>query len=373
MKIAIDCRSLRKKPAGVPNFLIAMINNLATQRKHWVLYLISNEAFSAEVNNKLLSSENIIPIIKPLTLFPKSATVWYFLKTYFIIRNLKVDLFYTPIPNLPIFIPSNVKTMITVHDMVYRLFPNTMSIGNRLINFFLHDRSIRRADKIWAISNYTVGEVENFYPERKCSRIVVGTAVDKNIYRVRAYSSKEKAELFDKFNITCPFLLTVGTIEPRKNLQFLFSLMPALAAKEFQLVIVGARGWGNVYSNEMDMRNYPVDKAKFVGFVSDEDLVKLYHFALVYLSVSLNEGFCLPLLEAMSCGCPVIAAHNSGMIEVVEGGGETVRSWDKNDWVTTIEKVIAHRQEYAERGLDKSGKYEWVSVINRIANYIEEH
>lgn len=372
MKIAIDCRCLRKKPAGVPNFLIAVINNLAVQQKNWKIYLLSNEDFSKEVKNKLHLSANVIPIIEPLVLFPKMATLWYILKIFFILKRLNVDLFYTPIPNLPSFIPQNIRTMITVHDMVYKRFPETMSIGNRLINFFLHNSSIRKADRIWTVSNYTKGEVELFYPERKCRHIEVGTAIDKNIYCPVVLTPKEKELLLRKYNIKNSFILTVGTLEPRKNLQFLLSLMPALNAINHDLIIVGAKGWGNSKLNPVDMRDYPRDEVKFAGFVTDEDLVKLYQLASVYLSTSVNEGFCLPLLEAMTCGCPVVAAHNSGMIEVVEGGGETVPGWNKNLWVETIEKVVIHRELYVARGFTKAKTYEWSEVIGRITRYIEE-
>src|SRR5260370_41268544 len=101
MKIAIDCRSLRSKPVGVPNFLIAAINNIASQRSEWIIYLLSNEDFSAEVKRKLILSKNVIPIIKPFWLLPRIATLWYFTKIYFILKRLKVNLFYTPLPNLP--------------------------------------------------------------------------------------------------------------------------------------------------------------------------------------------------------------------------------------------------------------------------------
>lgn len=372
MRIAIDCRSLRKKPAGVPNFLIGVINSIADQKKQWKIYLLSNSNFSEEAQAKISTAPNIIKVIEPLPIFSQIATVWYLIKVRSLLKNLNVDLFYSPIPNLPFFIPAHIKTIITVHDMVYKRFPETMSVGNRMINFCLHDRSIKCADKIWAVSNYTKSEIEHFFPERKSKRIETGTAIDKSVYSPKNLTLEQREIILNKYNIKTKFILTVGTLEPRKNLHFLLSLMPSLGAQDLELLIVGAKGWGNARLNPADFPDFSHNKIKFAGFVSDEDLVALYQLASVYVTTSLNEGFCLPLLEAMQCGCPVVAAHNSGMIEVVEGAGETVSGWDKSVWISTITKTIENRSHYVERGLRKAKTYEWSEVIARVVRYINE-
>jgi glycosyltransferase involved in cell wall biosynthesis len=175
-----------------------------------------------------------------------------------------------------------------------------------------------------------------------------------------------------KYNIETKFILTVGTLEPRKNLQFLLSLMPALAAESLELVIVGKKGWGNTMLKLPHLTDVTRNKIRFAGFVPDEDLIKLYHLASVYVCTSLNEGFCLPLLEAMQCGCPVVTAHNSGMIEVAEGGGQTVSGWDKDVWIETIRETIANRSRYVETGFKKAKAYEWSEVVGRIISYVNE-
>lgn len=373
MRIAIDCRSLRKKPVGVPNFLIAVINHMALHRKDWTIYLLSNEDFHSEVKKKLNISGNVTPVIDPFIVFPGISTLWYFVKLPFIIRKLKIDFFYSPIPNLPLLMPAKVKTLITVHDMVYRLFPQTMSLENKFVNFLIHDRSIRRADKIWAISEYTRAEIERFYPKRRSTDILVGTAVESRLYYTRDLEQEERAEILKKYGIRIPFILTVGTIEPRKNLQFLLSLAPLLEDRNFQIVVVGAKGWGNPQLRPATYQTRFADTIRFLGFVSDEDLIKLYNLAAAYVATSLNEGFCLPLLEAMHCGCPVVAAHNSGMIEVAGDAGETVSGWDINTWVDTIEKTVREREFYAERGFVKIQNYQWDEVITRVNKCLEDN
>src|SRR5688572_338092 len=114
MKIAIDCRSLRKKPAGVPNFLIAAINTLSAEYTDLQIYLLSNTEFSPEYRAALHHSPKVSITISPLPVFRGVATLWYILKTYSILKKLQPDFFYTPIPNLPFFKPRGVRTMITV-------------------------------------------------------------------------------------------------------------------------------------------------------------------------------------------------------------------------------------------------------------------
>lgn len=368
MKIAIDCRSLRKKPTGVPNLLINFINTLAGQQKDWQIILLSNEPFDNEVNQRLHRFDHVAVIISPLPILKSIAILWYMVKLPWMLKRLDVNLFFTPIPNLPIWLPNHVQTLVEVNDMVYKYYSKTMSWGNWGINLFLHDRSIRKADFIWAISEYTRQEIEKLYPLRKSKEILVGVSVDKQIFRPEQLTETEKIRLRETYAISDSTLLFVGTLEPRKNLQFLISLMPELALLGFTLLIIGANGWGNALGNlTPEIR----EKVKFSGFVPNEDLVRIYQLVSVFVSTSLNEGFGLPQLEAMCCGCPVVSAHNSAMIEVVEGAGETVKGWEAGDWISTIKKVANNREYYITRGYQRASTYEWSKIISQAVHYLQ--
>lgn len=370
MKIAVDCRALRKKPAGVPNFLIACVNELIKQ-KHEV-FLLSNQPFEKNAESRLDLLGGGTKVIEPLFMFKNLAIAWYILKVPFLLRKIKPDFFYTPTPSLPFFIPKRVKSVIEVNDMVYKLFPNTMSYSNWFLNKLFHDRSIRVADKIWAISEYTKSEVENLFLKRRCQTIFVGGSIDKSVFFKRNISPEVRDLVLDKFSLNEKFLLFVGTLEPRKNLAFLLSLMPDLFTKGFSLLIVGKEGWGERELGVVSQENYPMKAIKFTGYISTDDLITLYHLANVYVSTSLNEGFGLPQLEAMSCGCPVVCPHNSAMIEIVEGAGATVKGWDRDKWISTIEEVSRNREFYIERGLSRSSAYSWNNVVNRLTNYLKD-
>jgi len=371
MKLAIDCRALRATPSGIPNFLVSAINGIAQHNPTWDLYLLANDLFNEELKDKLIQKENIHIIIIPLKLIPNYAIFWYLLKTKSIVEKLNIDLFWAPAFLLPPYLPKKVKTLVTVHDMVFKQFKNTMSFINRVLFELLHDQSINNADLLWANSAYTKKGIEDSFPDRKCKSVFTGFFINTTIFKCTSLTPAKKQDLRSKYNLAGKFIIFVGTLEPRKNLSFLLSLMPELATFGFSLLVVGAKGWGETSIKDVvTAPGYPKNNVTFAGFVSTEDLVKLYAIATVYVSTSLNEGFGMPQLEAMACGCPVVSAHNSAMIEVVEGAGETVKTWNKEDWIQTIINVSLNSSDYIQAGFNRVKSYEQQDVIARLNAYI---
>jgi len=374
MKLAIDCRALRTSPSGIPNFLISAINGIAQYNPTWDLFLFANDEFNEDLKNKLLGRKNIKIIIIPLKVLPNYAIVWYCLKTKSLLVKFDIDLFWAPAFLLPPFLPKNIRTLVTVHDMVFKQFKNTMSFMNRFLFELLHDQSVNKADLLWSNSYYTKKGIEEFFPDRKCKTVFTGFFINSAVFKPINLTSDEKLALIAKYNLVEKFILFVGTLEPRKNLIFLLSLMPELATLGFSLLVIGAKGWGETSIKEVvEAPTYPQDKVNFTGFVSTDDLVKLYAMASVYVSTSLNEGFGMPQLEAMACGCPVVSPHNSAMIEVVEGAGETVKTWEKPDWIATINQVFDNRNKYQEAGYKRAEAYQTETTIKKLTQYIEQY
>lgn len=374
MKVAIDCRPLTASPSGIPNYVVQAINTFAVQNPTWQLYLLSNKPFHPELAGQLVNRVNIISVIEPLNSFGNKGMIWYAIKIQSIVKRIQPDVFWASAFVLPPSLPVNVKTIITVPDVVFKKYKHTMSFLNRLFFELLHDSSIKKADMLWAISHYTRQEIEHFFPERKCRDIFIGLSINEKVFKQIPVLAEEKTHLLKKYQVGGKLLLFVGTLEPRKNLPFLLFLMPALAKQGYSLLVVGAKGWGKTHIREViEAADFPKDHVSFAGFVPTDELVKLYNIASVYISASSNEGFGLPQLEAMACGCPVVSPHNSAMIEVVEGVGETVKSWDKEEWIHTINKVYANRESYIQAGLRKVQENDWDNIIRRLTIYINEH
>lgn len=374
MKIAIDCRALRKSPSGIPNYIVSIINTLSKLNPTWQLYLLTNEKFNPELETRIKKNDNIFIIIKPLAIAERVAIVWFVFKLPLILNELKPDIFWSPSFFLPPVIPKGIKTILTIPDVVFKQFKHTMSLGNRLLSEMFYDKSIKKADMLWAISHYTKSEIENYFPKRKCKDIFVGLSINDHIFRKLEVSDEEKKALLKQFNIGEKLILFVGTLEPRKNLSFLLSLMPELAKQGYSLLVVGAKGWGTTHIKQIvEEPNFPSESVFFAGFITTDQLIKIYNIASIYVSTSQNEGFGLPQLEAMACGCPVVSPHNSAMIEVVEGAGETVKTWNTHDWVETINKVFNNREHYVQAGLLKAEDNKWDKIITRLTTYIYYH
>ncbi|WP_157578667.1 glycosyltransferase family 4 protein [Pontibacter roseus] len=374
MRLAIDCRGLRTSPSGIPNFVVTAINGISALRPDWELYLLANDTFNEDLDSKLVKRDNVIKVIEPLKLLPNYAIIWYFTKVESIVKRIDPDVFWAPAFLLPPFLPKNVKTLVTVHDMVFKQYKDTMSGMNRLFFELLHDRSVKQADMLWTNSEYTKAGVEHYFRERACRDIFSGFFIDTDRFRPVQVSEQQRTSLLAKFGQHDKFILFVGTLEPRKNLSFLLSLMPALAKLGYSLLVIGAKGWGDTQVKAIvEAEDFPREQVHFAGYVTSEELVQIYNIASVYVSTSLNEGFGMPQLEAMACGCPVVSPHNSAMIEVVEGAGETVKTWEEADWIEAIVQVDQNRMDYIAAGYMRVKEYERDTVIQNLTDYIERH
>ena len=361
--IAIDGRVLMSAPAGIANYLINAINELSRQLPAWSFIILTNRDINPECFKLLAEADNIRHIKKRFT---NIGILWYTIKLYHILKVLKPDYFWAPANSLPPFVPKGIKTMLTVHDLVSKDFRQTMTMVNRIYNDRHFNKSIANADIIWAVSNFTKVELEKRYPKRKCEDIFVGSAVDRSVFRPAKIFDVERKELLDRMGVGEKFLLYAGTVEPRKNIAFLLSLMPVLVREGYWLLIVGSKGWGKTnFSQILNSAGYPRDRVVFAGFLESDKLIKLYNCATVFISTSLNEGFSLPHLEAMNCGCPVVSPHNSAMIELVQGAGLTVKGWEVDDWCAAVRDVTTNREKYVKQGFARALRYDWQEIVNK--------
>ena len=158
-----------------------------------------------------------------------------------------------------------------------------------------------------------------------------------------------------------PFILSVGTIQPRKNYERLVRAFARLD-KPVSLVIAGSEGWDydEVYR---EVTKFGLDKRVFFpGFVADDDLPALLSAAKLFVYPSLYEGFGLPVLEAMACGTPVVASNQSSLPEVIDEAGLTVNPYDTAALATAINRLLDDSdlsQSLSAAGLARAAKFTW--------------
>jgi glycosyltransferase involved in cell wall biosynthesis len=248
-----------------------------------------------------------------------------------------------------------------VHDLIYHLFPE----HHKPLNYWFLNRAmplfVQRAREVIAVSESTRRDLVRCYGVHPAKVTVVHEAAAPHF---RPASPETIAAVRARYALPENFVLTVGTIEPRKNLSCLLDALQRLRQRgdATRLVIVGSRGW--LYEGffrhleELQLG----DAVLLPGYVPDADLPAIYSAATLCVLPSLYEGFGLSVLEAMACGTAVVCSRTSSLPEV---GGDAARYFDPND-VEEMAEVIgtmwhdeALRAEMGRRGLAQARRFSW--------------
>jgi len=251
------------------------------------------------------------------------------------------------------------KFLVTIHDVKPLLFPlssRSWNMNRRIQRMVVPDRC-KQADQILTISQCSRRDLIERLGVRPERISVVYPGVDLEKFKpIGDNQGNEKGQR--------PFILSVAGGDPTKNLEVLiqaFSLLSPFVRERYNLVLAGdlrRRGDLRQLVDQMGLEKYVV----FTGTVSDERLVELYQQASVFVYPSLYEGFGLPVLEAMACGCPVICSNRSTLPEVVDDAGVLVDPTEPKILSVAIEEVLAntpYRRRLREKGLDRVRRFSW--------------
>lgn len=266
-------------------------------------------------------------------------------------------------------IPEKIKsrTITTVHDMVFMRYPETMNRVNYEILRKHLARSCKEADAIVTVSENSRREIAEFMKVPIDKIYVTYNAVDKSVY----YPQKDRERLKKKYGIDAPYILYLGTLEPRKNVPVLIKAFSAVSEKfsGLKLVLAGSKGWKseNVYRlvNELGLEKNVI----FTGYVDEEDKPALYSCAEIFVFLSLYEGFGIPPLEAMACGTPVICSNTSSLPEVVGDAGVLVDPANEEQIIYEIERLMYDstvKEALSGKGVIQAGKFDWKDAASTI-------
>ena len=241
---------------------------------------------------------------------------------------------------------SRVPTILTVHDLAVLRHPDVFPLWTRLYGRTALRPTIRSADRIFAVSEFSKREVVELADVDPALVDVVPNALEP-VFR----ADGEAAE--------GDYALAVGTLEPRKNLR---RVVEATALAGVALRVVGEFGWGQV-----DVRG---DHVTWLGRIGDAELAGAYRGARCLVFPSLYEGFGIPALEAMACGTPVVTSAGSAMAEVVGDAGVLVDPLDVESIAAGIDAADARRDELIPLGLGRARHYTWERAVEAaVAGY----
>ena len=231
----------------------------------------------------------------------------------------------------------------TIHDLVPLHHPEWTTARTRSMHGRKYRNAARTCDVVFVNSAYTARDVVQtlgIAPER----IRVAHPAPKAVYRVDGPTS----------GIGVPYVLTVATLEPRKNLQVLVDAH-RLLGDDLELVIAGGEGWG-----EQPLLDGP--RIRRLGFVSDEELARLYRGAAVVAYPSRFEGFGIPVIEAMACGAPVVVSAHESLDEAAGDAAVRADPEDPVAFAAGIEHALAEREQLVARGLEHVKAFSWRAV-----------
>jgi glycosyltransferase involved in cell wall biosynthesis len=282
----------------------------------------------------------------------------------------QLDLFYSPDFVLPP-VQGDIPTVLTVHDLSFIHYPETFT--KSLTNYLnrVVPRSVHRASHILADSQATKDDLLTIWgvPDEKVS--VIYSGVDRSF---RPSRDKEKlAELRDKYELgTDPYILSVGTIQPRKNFRMLIRAFKSVAENyPHRLIIAGGKGWLYEETFQEVKTQGLENKVQFIGFVDDKDLPALYSEATLFAFPSLYEGFGLPILEAMACGVPVVISDASCMPEIAGEAALALAASGQDEWATGIQNLLedpSRRMKMVAAGFLRARQFSWRVAAEQLAD-----
>ncbi len=385
MKIAIDAKSmLPKQLTGIG--IVAENTSLAVMKNHpadeyvYPYFAIQGRAEKQHRMKRMCLTDKVS--LKPCTCF--GSRLYRFLATFIPIPYSmffgKADIthFYNFI------VPPGVKgkKVCTVHDLAFLHYPETVRfLTKKLLDLNLK-RSLKRADGIIAVSDYTANDIVKYYGVPKEKIRVIYPGIDAK--KFRPLPKAEILPVMKKHGLEYKsYLLYLGTIEPRKNLLSLIRGY-AITAKKLcsegknvpKLVLAGKLGW---YYDEIlkESENKGVsDNVRFLGFINDEDKAALYCGAIAFAFPSLFEGFGIPIVEAMACGTPVLTSRSSSIIEIAESTSVMIdlKNSDKNISdglykLCTDEKL---REQLSDSGIERAKHFTWEMAGEKTYAYYRE-
>ncbi|MGG4000398.1 glycosyltransferase family 4 protein [Anoxybacillus kestanbolensis] len=366
MNIGIDITILRgDRITGIERTLIEIINRLNPENFNGELYIFCHSGLKQFLNEKVINNKKLNFLFSPFRSRIFTEQIWL----PYILKRKNIDLVHFTTLGPPLLYTG--KFTILVHDAIPWLYKETISKGMKYYYRPLLERAIKSKHLQILITdscNSKKDFLELFKLKRDKVKVIplgVGTSF---------YSTNPKATVLEKYGIYKNYVLSVGTLEPRKNINGLikaFEIFKQSTNIDLNLVIVGRKGWLEYFDIQKSIKEDII----ITGFVDDEDLPHLIAQAEVFIMPSFYEGFGLPLLEAMSLGVPCISSNTSSLPEV---GGEAVvyiDPYDINEIAKKLDELLKNKEKMkllSELGKEQSKKFSWDKTTNQFVSTINE-
>jgi glycosyltransferase involved in cell wall biosynthesis len=277
-----------------------------------------------------------------------------------LIQKTQLDLFFSPTHYLPWF--TKIPKILSIMDLSYLHYPQLFRKKDLLQLKYMGQYSIKRARKIITISEFTKQEINKQYGYPDTAITVTYPGLTASVQ-----TDQNDAQVLARYGITKPFILFVGTLQPRKNIERLVQAFNDIT--DVDLVIVGKKGW--LFEPILQAIENSPKRASihYLDYVPGEELPVLYKHAQVFTLPSLYEGFGIPVLEAMHYGCPVVVARSSSLPEVAGEAGIYIDPLSVTSLAEGLRRGVqlteGARKELVSMGLAQSKKFTWENCARK--------
>ncbi len=367
VKIAIDIR--RMTEFGVGTYIRNLVRTLGRLDLETEYFLIGPRPKVAEIGPLPTNFQTIA------TQAPESSIQGYreFRRA---LKSLSCDLAH--IPNLfsvPRFLPC--PYVMTVHDMLEHMTRTRPATGVLSAwQMQMTRKVLRNAERIFAVSHFTRGEISKIFNVPADRIDVVYNAIDERFLHGHA-TDADRQLIAERYQVTYPFLLYAGRVSPHKNVVRMIEAFSALKAElekenlypDLKLIIIGDDLSGNPDLRRTVVRSGVQNDVRFLGFIPIEALRIFYDSAKIFVFPSLYEGFGLPPLEAMAHGTPVVTSNVSSLPEVVGKAAVLVNPENVFEIMRALHRVLRDktlRDRMKERGYQQATKFSWEISVRRV-------
>jgi len=369
MHIAIDAHSVGTQLAGNETYAINLIEALAQidQVNQYTLYVTRDEAVARFAdrwpNFQVKRTLPHTPLVRiPLTLSVE-------------LRRSPVDLLHVQYTAPPF---ARCPIVSTIHDLSFEHLPETFTRRSRAQLRLTVRRTARKAARILTLSEFSRRDIIETYAVNPDRVLVTPAAAPARFAPVE--NETELKEIRERYRIKANYLLSLGSLQPRKNLARLieaYASLQKLCSNDQlpQLVFAGKPGWLDDEIYRAAQRENRNESIKFIGYVPEKDLPALYSGAICFVYPSFFEGFGLPVLEAMQCGTPVIAGNRTSLPEVTGEAALLFDPFDSGALAEAIGRVVdkpGYREELRVKGLERARAFSWTTTAKLTLQAYEE-
>lgn len=367
MRIAVDVGALASPGNGIGRYLAAILSHAIDQSNSaddWCLYARRATSVAPSSSARVHARYDYLPSdLGRILSLCSTVPVWAALD--------RPDLFWGPAHRLPCRLPRRTARVVTIHDLCWLKAPDTMRASTRWLDARLMPRALAQADRVIAVSTATRNDLCEAFPALENRTVVIHEAATP-------MPEPASPQWLEQAGIATPYLLFVGTLEPRKNLRRLLQAMatlPEALRGKTQLVIAGPPGWGNQRVDVEVARLALGANVRVLGWMGDAELATLYRHAICLAMPSLYEGFGLPLLEAMAQGTPVLTSRTASMPEVAGAAGLLVDPLDVASIADGLRRILidhALRSRLAAEAKPQAARFSWARAAAETLRVFED-